>query len=100
MKLKTLMLSILLVLASISVTSSAFGQEVHKRIVHQHRRIHQGVKSGKLNHRQASKLRSVDAHVHTRAVKDRLHNQGRLTPAQTRRSTRTAAGSKRKSTTA
>ena len=89
MKLKTLMLSILLVLASISVTSSAFGQEVHKRIVHQHKRIHQGVKSGKLNHRQASKLRSVDAHVHTRAVKDRLHNQGRLTPAQRHRLNKT-----------
>ncbi|MDR3689051.1 MAG: hypothetical protein P4L46_06700 [Fimbriimonas sp.] len=79
------MIALIVFATCISLLPSALGQEVHRRLDRQHMRINQGLRTGKLNHNQAKRLRETDTKVHARAVRDRKHNKGRLTPAQRHR---------------
>jgi len=54
--------------------------QVKKREVRQHERIHQGVKSGELTHREAKKLRSNEKDIH-HDIKD-AKADGKITPAE------------------
>jgi hypothetical protein len=61
------------------------GMSVPARLARQHRRIHQGVASGRLSKAQAWRLHSRDMRIHGRAMIDRSEHGGRLTAGEHRR---------------
>ena len=58
--------------------------EVNHRLGNQHNRVHQGVKSGELTHRETANIRKTDAKIHQEIHQDRLAHNGHLTKAETR----------------
>ena len=61
------------------------GMGVPARLARQHRRIHQGIESGRLSRAQAWRLHSRDERIHGRALIDRSEHGGHLTAAEHRR---------------
>ncbi len=57
-------------------------QDVHDRRMDQHSRIHQGVTSGSLTHREAYNLRQRQRRIASSAQRDRALHGGHLTRAE------------------
>ncbi len=80
MKIRSYFLTALLIAATASmVPAMAHGQNVNQRLRNQNRRIHQGVKDGQLSRNQVDSLRSRDANIRSRELRDRARDDGHLT---------------------
>ena len=77
-----------LVAVAALVPVAAFAQVNHRQDV-QHSRIHQGVRSGALTHREARGLRMRERALRARERRDRFYHHGHLTPAERARLSRT-----------
>jgi len=72
-------MSLIVAVIAVGFACQASAQNVQKRIEHQEKRISQGVRSHKLSHREAAKLRAADGRIRKSAEVDRKHHHGRLT---------------------
>jgi len=80
MKLRSLFLTSVLAVASVSLLPAlANGQNINKRLQNQNQRIKQGVKDGQLTRNQVDALRSHDANIRARELRDKAHDNGHLT---------------------
>ena len=65
-----------------TTTTPATKNEVNNRLENQHDRIHQGVKSGELTHKEAKLLNSQEKGIHQQVATERAANGGKLTKGE------------------
>jgi len=76
---KTYLTTLLAALAVSMLTVMAPAQNINKRLQNQNKRINQGIKNGELTRNQVDELRSHDASIRARELRDRGHDNGHLT---------------------
>ena len=70
----------LAVVAAVGILSvMAPAQNINKRLQNQNQRINQGVKNGELTRNQVDALKSRDASIRARELRDKAHDNGKLT---------------------
>jgi len=76
--------TLLATVALAMLTVLAPAQSVNKRLQDQNSRIKQGVKNGELTRNQLDSLRSRDANIRSRELRDKAHDNGHLTANERR----------------
>ena len=82
MKVANIIATLIGITAAFGILASADAQTVNQRLQNQHARIHQGLKTGQLTHREARSVRRADRRIHRSERWDRAMHNGHLTAGE------------------